>query len=344
MSDGVKIIRTIEELNAFLNEKGVMEVALRNQNKRFKEFQKVAINLQEVQNNELAQKAIQALQNNAKMNEQAMKMMGSVAKMQNIGLLLNGLNLCATCAGFAIMYEKLDKMSAEMNQKFNELQKTVKQDREIENDFRFKEVLGSHTEMLDSQRRKKPYSEEEMRELVDQEYNVLSLLINTLQKGVFDDHRNLIFSIFSMLEMFTVSLRDFDKLYYYNNHEVLGDENPWHMSHERWMGAYKTMTSPWFVEKLQDCGIFEMNLSTQEVDAYYLSLLDQVADLKDEIEINMDLLTSLGDEKTYRTYMELSEKEVAEQIKEAFVEAGAGMDANLVQEAYEQVMQQVGVA
>ena len=242
------------------------------------------------------------------------------------------------------MYEKLDEMSAEMNQKFNALQKTVKQDREIENDFRFKGVLARHTDMLDRQRRKKPYSEEEMRELVDQEYNVLDLLINTLQKGVFDDYRNLIFSTFSMLEMFTVSLREFDKLYYYNNREVLGDDNPWHMSHERWMGAYKTMTSPWFVEKLQDCGIFEMNLSTQEVDAYYLSLLDQVADLKDEIEINMDLLTSLGDEETYRTYMELSEKEVAEQIKEAFVEAGAGMDANLVQEAYEQVMQQVGVA
>lgn len=104
------------------------------------------------------------------------------------------------------------------------------------------------------------------------------------------------------------------------------------------------MTSPWFVEKLQDCGTFEMNLSTQEVDAYYISLLDQVADLKDEIEINMDLLTSLGDEETYRTYMELSEKEVADQIKEAFVEAGDGMDTNLVREAYEQVMQQIGVA
>lgn len=343
MSNGVKVIRTIEELNAYLNEKGVMEVALRNQKKRFKEFQKVAINIPEAQNNELAKKAINALQKNAKMNEQVLNNLDKIADLQNIGLLLNGLNLCATCAGFAIMYEKLEKLSAEMNQKFNELQKTVKQDREIENDFRFKEVLGNHVQMLDSQRRHKPFSEDEMRKLVDQEYNMLSLLLNTFQKGVFDEYSNLIFSIFSMLDMFTVSLREFDKLYYYNNRTVLGDADPWHMSHERWMKAYETLISPWFIEKLQDCGFFEIGLSTEEVDAYYLSLLDQAADLKEEVEINMELLTALGDEEMYRKYMDLSGKEISDQIKDAFLEAGAGMDAGEVQKACEQVLLQVGL-
>lgn len=42
MSNAI-VINTLEELEAFLNEKGVMEIAVRNQNKRFKAFQKVMI-------------------------------------------------------------------------------------------------------------------------------------------------------------------------------------------------------------------------------------------------------------------------------------------------------------
>ena len=344
MSDNVMLIKALEELVPLKNKKEIIEVVLRDQKQRIKEIRKVMIASPEVQNQELVQQAVKALQKNAKMNEQMLNKLDAVANLQNIGLLLNGLNLCATCAGFAIMYEKLEQLSAEMDQKFDELKKTVKQDREIQNDFRFKDVLGNHEQMLDRQRRKKPFSEDEMRKLVDQEYNMLSLLLNTLQKGVFDDYSNLIFSIFSMLDMFTVSLRDFDKLYYYNNREVLGDADPWHMSHKRWMKAYDTLTSPWFIEKLQDCGFFEMNLSTLEVDAYYISMMDQVADLKEAVEDNMDLLTAFGDEEMYRTYMDMSEKDIANQIKEAFMEAGAGMDADLVQKAYDQVMQQVRAA
>ena len=50
------VINTIEELKAFLNEKGVLEIALRNRNKKFKSFQKVLINnLSDTEEKELAQ-------------------------------------------------------------------------------------------------------------------------------------------------------------------------------------------------------------------------------------------------------------------------------------------------
>ena len=53
MSNAI-VINTLEELKAFLNEKGVMEIAVRNQNKRFKAFQKVMIsNPPETQEKEL---------------------------------------------------------------------------------------------------------------------------------------------------------------------------------------------------------------------------------------------------------------------------------------------------
>ena len=69
MSDAI-VIKTLEQLKTFLNEKGVMEIAVRNQNRRFKTFQKVAIsNLPETQEKELAQKVIDSLNKSTQMNE-----------------------------------------------------------------------------------------------------------------------------------------------------------------------------------------------------------------------------------------------------------------------------------
>ena len=247
------VIESLEQLKEYLNEKGVMEIAVRSRNKRFKDFQRVMINnLPETQGKDLTQKVIHALNKNTLLNEKTLNLLGNVAQLQQIGILLNGLNLCATCAGFAIMYAKLDAMSVEINQQINQLQKTVKQTHDIQNDYEFNKVLAEHTDMLDSLRKQQPYSEGKMRELVDSEYNVLMLLINSFQKDISGDHSSLIFSIFSLLAMFTVSLRNFDELYYFNNRLVLGDKDVWHLAHDKWTKVYDILSSDGFIEKLQD--------------------------------------------------------------------------------------------
>ena len=159
MSNAI-VLNSLKELKAFLDEKGVMEIAVRNQNKRFKTFQKVTINLSpETEMEVLAQKAVQVINRSTMLNERTLNQLAAVARMQNIGLLLNGLNLCATCIGFAIMYKQLDKLSAEINQQLYQLQKTMKQTQDLQNDYEFSKVLAEHTNMLDSQRRQQPYSE-----------------------------------------------------------------------------------------------------------------------------------------------------------------------------------------
>ena len=336
-------ITSLEQLKAFLNEKGVLEIAIRNKNKRFKAFQKVMIkNLPETQEKELAQKVIHSI-NNTKLSEKNLKLLANVAQFEKFGLILNGLNLCATCAGFVVMYSKLDKMSIEINQQLTQLQRTMKQTQDITNDYEFNKVLAEHTDMLDSQRKQQPYSEEKMRILVDREYNVLMLLINTLKKDVSGDHSALIFSIFSMLAMFTVSLRNFDEIYYFNNCQALGEDDAWHMSHDRWMEVYDIMTSKWFIEKLQDYGTFETRLSTQEVDIYYISLLDQVADLREEIEDNQALIIAAGDIDLLRQFKEYTSKDVLDSIEDAFEKAGSEMDEETVRRAYQEAMQQAAM-
>ncbi len=344
MSD-MLVIETLEQLKAFLNEKGMMEIAVRNQNRRFKTFQKVMIsNLPETQEKELTQKVIHALNKNTQMNERNLNLLGNVAKLEEIGMLLNGLNLCATCAGFAIMYAKLDAMSSEINQQLYQLEKTVKQTQDIQNDYEFKKVLAEHTDMLDSQRRQQPYSEGKMRELVDREYNVLTLLISSFRKDISGDKSALIFSIFSMLAMFTASLRYFDELYYFNNRQVLGEKNAWHLSHEKWMSVYDELSSEWFIEKLQDYGMFDTKLSTLEVDIYYISLMDQVADLRSEIEDNQALIIALGDDELFRKVKEMNAKEIADSIESAYREAGSDLAEETVIAAYQNGMQQAAMA
>ena len=341
----VIVINTLEQFKALLDKNGIMEIAVRGRNRRFKAFQKVLINNPpEAQGQELMQKVIHALNKNVMLNEQNLKLLGNVAQLEKIGMLLNGLNLCATCAGFAIMYAKLDAMSSEINQQLCQLQKTVKQTQDIQNDYEFNKVLAEHTDMLDSQRKQQPYSEGKMRELVDREYNVLMLLISSFQKEISGDQSALIFSIFSMLAMFTVSLRNFDELYYFNNRQALGEKDVWHLAHEKWMSVYDALSSEWFIEKLQDYGTFETKLSTQGVDVYYKSLLDQVADLRSEIEDNQALIVAIGDAALFRQFKEMSAKEVADSIESAYREAGCDLDEETVRAAYQNAMQQAAMA
>ena len=66
---------------------------MRNQKKRFKNFEKVIIDVaQNGQEKELVDKVIQALNKNNLFIQKKLKLLGNVAQLQQLGLLLNGLN------------------------------------------------------------------------------------------------------------------------------------------------------------------------------------------------------------------------------------------------------------
>ena len=110
------------------------------------------------------------------------------------------------------------------------------------------------------------------------------------------------------------------------------------------MGAYDALTQRWFVEMLQDYGSFETNLSTLGVDVYYTSLLEQVADLREEVEDNQKLLVAMGDADLFGRFKELSSQDVADSIEAAFREAGSNLDEAMVTSAYQDAMRQAAMA
>lgn len=339
-------VNALEQLRPFLNDKSVMEIVVRGENKRIEAFQKVLLINEhpQMQEKEALESVVHVLNRNTLLNEQNLRMIGNVANLQKIGLLLNGLNLCATCVGFAIMYEKLDKMSVEIGQQINQVKNLVKQGQGIQADYEFNKILADHTDMLDCRRKQQPYSEEQMRDLVDREYNVLSLLINVFQKDISADNEATIFSIFSLLAMFTVSLKYFDEVYYVNNHEALGEKAVWHASHDKWTAIYATLSSDWFIEKLQDYAAFETNLNTREIDVYYTSLADQVIGQKEEVEDNQKLIVALGDAVLLNTLREMTNKEVEDIISEAYSEACGSKPADEVNKIFENAFEQMALA
>lgn len=343
MSDTL-IVDALEQLTPFLNDKIVLEIVMRGKNKRIQNFQKVALNeLPQNEAKEVADKALQALGINNLFENKNLNIIQQVARMQNLSIVLNGLNLCGTCAGFAIIYEKLDKMSAEINQQFIQLQHLIKQGTDIQTEYEFKKVLSEHTDMLDARKIQQPYSEEKMRKLVDAEYNVLEMLINVFQKDIATDGDTIIVSIFSLLAMLTVSLCYFDEQYYFNHHEVVGDQNVWHSSHNKWMTVYSTLLSQWFIEKLQDHGMFETRLTTTGVDIYYTELLDQVSGLRQEVEDNQKLIVAIGDATILNDIRETSFREVKESIESALKEAFAEYDTSEYREVFDVAMKQVAM-
>ena len=335
------VINSWEELQKYFNDNKVLEIVQRNAKKRYDEFVNVSMNIPaEKEQKETLRNTVQKLLGS---NQKQVNQLFKVTKLQSFDLLLGGVNMCATCSGFAVMYAKLDKMSAEIGRQIRALQDTVKKGQDVQAEYEFQKVLSEHSNMLDSERRQQPYSENQMRELVDAEYNVLSMLINVLNKDVSYDQQALIFSIYSLASMLAVSLRKYDEEYYFNNHAVLGDQNVWHTSHDKWTAIFDTLTSEWFVEKLQDLAIFELDMNTTETDAYYLTLLEQAQDMKGSIKDNQDLIVALGDIDVLNAVRDFSKQQVVSDIAEAFKQADIQSDSPVAAIGNE-VMKQIGLA
>ena len=99
----VATISTIQDLYAFANEKGIVEIVIRGAHKRYKVFQKIAIdNLPQQEQQAVTQRVISLLEknvansertisllkNNNALNNKNFKLLSQVVSTNKIGLLL----------------------------------------------------------------------------------------------------------------------------------------------------------------------------------------------------------------------------------------------------------------
>ena len=143
-------------------------------------------------------------------------MVKNLSKIQNIALILDGVNLVSTWATFAILYEKLNSMEEEIVGAIEKVQQTLNKGTELHIKAEYNKVISDYQDMLDCRKKQKPYSEEQMRKLVDSLYVVLDMMIDSLKSDLIDNKDNMILTVFMMLSMYTASLRFFDEQYYFN--------------------------------------------------------------------------------------------------------------------------------
>lgn len=339
--DSAIIIDLLEQLAKFQNKDGIIEIAIRGENKKFTAFQKIILgNVTQEKGKETIKQAISLINKNNELAEKSLSLLSNVANLQSLSLILGGANLCATCAGFAIMYAKLDKMSGQINQLMN----VVKQGNEVQADYEFKKIISEHANMLDCRKTQKYYTEEQMRKLVDDEYNVLNMLLDVFIKDLATDQDSMILSIFSLASMLAISLRYFDELYYFNNKEVIGDGDVWHSSHSNWVAVFDRLSSSEVMERIQDHGFIDMELSTYKNDIYCTSLYDQVQSLKEDVEDNQALILALDDAQILADFNKAVNDDVADNIKKAFEQTPGFKEDEDAKKAVNDALKQVAFA
>lgn len=336
-----------EELKEYINDKGVLEIIVRGKNQKYKEFLNVAFNnLSETESKkEVVNKLNQLIklgQNNAAIGAKSLEQLGNIAKIGNLNLLLNGANLFATSAGFALIYAKLDKMSREIDQKMKELQKNIKDFQDVEATYKFNSVVSDHMDMLDCKRKNDPYSEDRLRKLIDEENNVLRMLLDVLEKDVSNDNRHLVLSIVSLASMLTASLKEFDEIYYFNNREAVGTEACWHMSHDKWMETYRNLSSESFTKILQDHALFELKLGTRETDVFYENVLDNIDMMERGVEDNMSIIKRVDDKDALNKLREYIDNGVIEEIKSTIEEAPIVQEDPVLKKACQVAVRAIG--
>lgn len=350
MSKEIEVIKTLEEFKKFINNDNFMEIVVRQKDKRFKKFYKVAIDniVKEAQENKAAnavgQKVLQAAKQNSKLLNKNIEMVTHLSKVQNFSMVLNGLNLCSTCAGFAILYEKLDAMQDEIVDAIQQVQETLHKGTQLKIQHEYNQVLSTYQDMLDCRKKQKPYSEENMRKLVDSQYALLDLMIESLKSGLISNVDNIVLSVSMMLSMFTTSLRYFDEQYYFNNKDVLKEDEIWHLSHDKWMSLYDVLNQSWFIELLQDHGVFDLNLNTIETDAYYTQIIEEIQDQRQDVIDNQELILELQDVSLLSELHELTSNDIKESLEKEISDAFEGMDDNASKKLYDSLHQQVQFA
>lgn len=341
----IQKISCLKDFIPFEGENKIIEILIRDKNKRIKKFQKVVLNdFEQTKGKELIKEAIQKLDKSIGIQNKNLQLTRKLIQNQNLSFLLNSINLCATCVGFMIINEKLNQMNTEILKQFEHLGESLKREYDVNIKSEILKVKSDYNDMLDCRKKGKPYDESKMRNLVDMEYNTMTKIIDMMQNDLISDKRNLMEMLINLLSMFTISIKYFDRLYYFNNHESLKAEDRWHISHEQWMHIYDQLTSKWFVEMLQDYAVFETDLSLYYADLYYIEILDSILEQKQGIRDNQELISYIDDEKTLNILLDEHDKEVKNTIKESFDEVFEGVNDNEINQLYDNVLSQIEFA
>lgn len=337
----VLTITSIDQLVPLLNEKGIIEIVTRGKHQRFKAIQKIALDglTQKEEQKQVVKKIMKSLNLNNHINASNLQMLSNISQLSQLSLLMSGLNLCATCAGFAIVCQKIDSMKEKICEVLSLIKAT--NDSRLYQDFI--NCIQEHNKMLDHRKTKDYFSLNEMESLVVREYVTLESMLNDFSKKITGDKGSLIYAIMTIASMLSVSLRYYDEMYFFEYKDKVDSKNLWHTSHATWLSVFEKIKSPEFIKEIQNYGILELNLSTSECDAFYISVHDSALDYKQDIMDNQEILVALDSKEQYELFSEYCNEEVKKSIYAELEDNHELVQTATIKELFEDSMYKLGI-
>lgn len=308
----VNVIKDFSDIQKLPNRDKVIEVVERQKNRRIKAILKYM-----VQDNdgseELKKKALELLNKTDRIFAQVEKngaQLSKIANLNTLNVILNGMNLCATAAGFVIMNEKLNKIS----DKIDDIIENQNKQADKESNYKFKNVVLEYKKLLDHKKTKKNISEDEYVDLLNEECAVFEYLY----KGFMDDTANdivtLLYAMTTLASMITCNMASLDEVYYFNNRNSITEGSIWHEGHSDWESIYSMLLSDEFASKLQDYCFLYKNMDQYTTDLFLEAMNDHTRKMKQAVE-DRKMIILLHDNiedynNTYNSINEEAEKEV----------------------------------
>lgn len=99
-----------------------------------------------------------------------------------------------------------------------------------------------------------------------------------------------------------------------------------------------------FVELLQDHGIFDLSLNTDEMDTYYNEFLEQVQDQKQEVIDNQEIILTLQDTSLLNVFHEKTNEEIHNELEKEISEMFNGIEGEDASKLYDSLHNQIQYA
>lgn len=310
------IIQTLDDLLRKFGKE--FEIVVRNEkNKRFKEmFQIVYNNPKADQIDEIRNTLMNVLKDFNKMNhavvnqkemlDQINKNLQWANKLNAFNAVVGVVDLCATVAGFVIIANKMNQMSAQITEVLN----TVKNAHEDETMYKFDKVIEQHQYMLTCMNDGTEYSESKFIELIGEEKAILNLLRKAFINNTCASRESILQATLCLASMLSSSIVYFDNQYYYNHKSGTG----FYPFESSWLSSFQLLREDEFIEALEDYFFLDLKRSQYDTDLLICSVLDHLDEYEHAIELEKSILAKLDTLEEYKKVKKMISESVNQDL------------------------------
>ena len=122
----------------------------------------------------------------------------------------------------------------------------------------------------------------------------------------------------------------------------MSNNERWHISHQKWMSTYETLSSEWFIKKLQDHALFDLRLGTRETDVFCDSIVENVDDMSQGVRDNMDLIQRVDERNALSELRDFIDQEARNEIQSMIEEVSIGPENPALKKVCQVAVEAIG--